>query len=433
MRAVLALLALALVVRVVAVLATDFTPVSDPADYVQHAQAIAATGSYPLSSLTDVPSPTALRPPIYPYSLGAVFALTGDSLTAGRLANAAVGTLVVGLIGLLAALWWGRRPALWAMGLAAVYPPLILPSITLLSEPTFIVFVLAAIAAAVQARRGPHRLGWSAAAGAAIGCATLTRPNGILLLAPIALLVWGGAAAGPWWGRRALAAPALAVAVGLLTITPWVVRNAVVLDHGPLLSTTTGFTFAGTFNEASRRDERFPAAWRPANADPAYREVLARTRTADEVERSAALTRQWRRFIAEHPAYPLKAAFHNLVRWLQLDGPEYARYGLASEGLPPRLADPARLAFWVVLALAALALGRGAARPVPRWVWLVPLLLALATIYAGSFMRYRVPIDVFAVLLAGWALSDLAGRAAAARRGRPAGAGGPRSPTPSGR
>src|SRR5436190_674026 len=111
----------------------DWMPLADPADYVRHAVSIAHGHGMAVSQVPHG-GPSALRPPAYPYFLGSVFAASGDSWTAGRIASALLGVLTVALIGLIAQLLWGRRVAIAAAFIAAVYPPLVLLSGTLLSE-----------------------------------------------------------------------------------------------------------------------------------------------------------------------------------------------------------------------------------------------------------------------------------------------------------
>src|SRR4051794_41979770 len=87
----LLVLAMALVVRVAQIAATrHWAPVADPADYIRHAVSIAG-GHGMADSFLPGGGPSALRPPAYPYFLGGVFALTGDSFTAGRPAPARLG------------------------------------------------------------------------------------------------------------------------------------------------------------------------------------------------------------------------------------------------------------------------------------------------------------------------------------------------------
>src|ERR1700750_1932602 len=103
---VVTVLALALVVRLCYIELTPNYNISlfDARDYDAHAQAIAATGGM---SLTLTGKPTAFRPPGYPYLLGGVYKLTGakakpDRIRAGRYLGCVLGTVLVGMIGLLA-------------------------------------------------------------------------------------------------------------------------------------------------------------------------------------------------------------------------------------------------------------------------------------------------------------------------------------------
>ena len=64
--------------------------------------------------------------------------------------------------------------ALIALSVAAVYPVLIELSGVLAAENLLTVLVLAAVWAALRARRSPHPIAWLAAAGVLTGLATLT-------------------------------------------------------------------------------------------------------------------------------------------------------------------------------------------------------------------------------------------------------------------
>src|SRR4051812_37395151 len=115
----LLVLAIALAVRVAQIAATrHWRPVSDPADYVRHAISI-AHGHGMADSFLPGGGPSALRPPAYPYFLGGVFAVSGDSFTAGRVAAALLGVVAGFLIGLIAQQLWSRPAAFVAMALSA--------------------------------------------------------------------------------------------------------------------------------------------------------------------------------------------------------------------------------------------------------------------------------------------------------------------------
>jgi hypothetical protein len=107
--------------------------------------------------------------------------------------------------------------------------PLLLRSVNyLMTEMTCLVLTAAAMAAAVKALHGRHRVYWSAGSGTMLGLAALTRPA-FLYLIPICVV---GALAFARWRAlwRALAMGGAAA----LVLAPWIVRNELVLDRASL-------------------------------------------------------------------------------------------------------------------------------------------------------------------------------------------------------
>src|SRR5947207_730479 len=154
-RAFWLLLALALAVRLGAVAATPhYVAVHDDADYDRIACAVAEHGFIPRLPAPEVGAsncaprrsrgtqPTAYRPPLWPLVLGATYALARplhvDRWTAGRLVQAMIGTALVALTGLVAAELCGWAVGLVATLLAAIFLPLVLTGLSLISEPLFV-------------------------------------------------------------------------------------------------------------------------------------------------------------------------------------------------------------------------------------------------------------------------------------------------------
>ena len=98
-------------------------------------------------------------------------------------------------MGLVALEAFGDSIALVCMALAAVYPVLVELSGTLVAENLLVVFQLAAIWAALRARRSGHPYAWIAATGVLTGLATLTHENAIVILIPLAFAVVAAARA----------------------------------------------------------------------------------------------------------------------------------------------------------------------------------------------------------------------------------------------
>ena len=409
--AIAGVLVLALVLRLGYVALTPgYAIVHDARDYDHHAVSIAAGDGYALLG----PGPTretAFRPPGFPYFLAGVYRLGGrawllseDRVVAGRIANAVVGTAIVALLGLLCAQLFGRRVALVAMALAAVYVPLILAGGALMSEPLFAALMLGALVAAVRFRGSDRRWRWAVLAGVLGGLAILTRANAAILLLPLALGVWD---ARPRWSGRALAPPAVLVAIAALTVAPWTVRNAVELRAFVPVSTQLGTALAGTYNDEARADTRRPATWRSLRRVPEL-QYLVRTaawRRTPEATLEKRLRAVSLDFIAAHPGYVPRVVFWNTARALDLAGLTWSRHTYSTVSVAPGWADAGVVVFWLFALLAIAGALTRRARGIPLHVAAVPVLLWLSVVFlAFETPRYRTGIDPFVVLLAALAL-----------------------------
>jgi len=418
------------VLRSAAVLAdSGYHPANDAFDYDRHARSIAAGDGFPPSGYLPEPRPSALRPPGYPFFLGGIYALSGDSRTTGRLANAVLGALAVFLLFLITRAIWGRRVALVAAGLAAIFPPLVLVSRDLLSESLFLVFELGAVACVLAYRRSGAALRFAAAAGALCGLAALTRNPGGVLVLPVALGVW---TLRPALRPRALVAPALVAVSALLVIVPWTLRNAVELGRLIPVSSGSGFALAGTYNQVSLGDTANPAAWRTPQAVPQYASLFL-TPGIDEGTLDATLRDDALAFASNHLGYAVEATGWNLLRMFEiaggsvvtLDGRPLAQRGIGS-------ADPAseRVGLGLAAALALLGVvaivgSRRRSRaertrpPIPSgplFLWLVPVLTILSAAPVAGLPRYRLPADPFLLILAAIGVVWLSDRLVAQRR-----------------
>lgn len=406
------LVLLALIARVVVVLVTPhFVPVTDAADYDRIAVSLVAKGHFPGSVLA--PGPTALRPPVFPYALAAVYKVVGVGSTAtrweaGRMLEAALGAITVLLIGLIALRLWGRRAALLASAIAAVYPPLVLVGSSLMSESLFIPLALASVLAALRARTSPHGLRWAVVSGLLLGLGALTRGNGLALIIPIAALVWSGR---PLLSSRALANPLVLVLTVVLTLMPWTIRNANTFHEFVPITTETGYATAGTYSVAAAHFHKFPALWIPPWV--AARQVLVRHPHLNEAQLSDRMNRLAFDYAKAHPGYVLKVLWWNSLRLLNLTGTHFESWVARFEAYPKWLAAASVYAFWALGLLALVGAFTMAARRAPPALWGCPLVIFLSTVFLEGSTRYRSPADPFIVVLA--ALGVLgAPRAAAA-------------------
>jgi 4-amino-4-deoxy-L-arabinose transferase-like glycosyltransferase len=427
------LLLLGLLLRIGVVLdSRPYELLGDAYDYRRHALSIANRLEYPRSLDGPDGGPTAFRPPLYPIFLAPFYEIGGrDATDAVRLAQAGLGVLVAALIGLIAWRLWGRRVGLVALGLASLFPPFMFTGAAVLSETLFLALLLGACAAALEARRSAHRLRWAVAAGVLCGLVALTRSNGAVLIVPLAFALFGPRERG--W-RLGLLPVAALVGAAALTVAPWTVRNAIVLDSFVPVSTQGGHTLAGAFNETVRRAD---AEWAPPWALPDFAHLYWRPRfrrlALAKPEPPGGTPREWRTDLPEpeldrklssaardhmldHPLYVLDRIGSNTVELFQLKGPRKAHISPEETALHapwPRRA--ATYGFYPVLVLALLGAFTAQARRAPRWLWLVPVLF-LPVVLIHAFIRFRAPIDAFLIMLAAIALVALGDRVRARAR-----------------
>jgi 4-amino-4-deoxy-L-arabinose transferase-like glycosyltransferase len=407
--AIWAIVAIALVARL-AVIAADsgYIPQQDAWDYDRHARSIADGEGFPPSYYAADGGPSALRAPGYPYFLGLVYSFTGDSITAGRIADALLGVLAVWLTYLIVRRLWGARPALVAAATAAVFPPLVLLSRDLLSESLFIALELGTVLAVVEYRR-LRDLRWAVAAGLLGGLAALTRNPGPALAIPVLIGLW---VFRPRLSRRALVAPALALAVMVLTVLPWTIRNAVEFGTFVPITSGTGFAMAGTYNELSYRDQAHPAAWRTPRIVPEDAALFTRP-GIDEATLDTELRHNATSFAGEHPGYVFKVTGWDLIRMFEISsgsvvglyGEEVNIRGIGSADLTSERIGLAIVGLLALIGIGAMFATRGSpaalrVRPGPLFFWLVPIFLLLVSAPINGLPRQRIPIDPFLITLA---------------------------------
>lgn len=418
-----AVLIAALAIRVTYVQNVSFKPINDASIYNILGSSVARTGSYDLGATAGSGAggsrgPTAYFPPAFPYYLAAVDLLTSHqaggrpAIHDYRLAQTVLGTVAVGLIGLVALEAFGPGIALIALILAAVYPVFIESDGTLVAENLLIVFELAAIWTALRARRSDRPYAWIAATGVLTGLATLTHENAALLLLPLGFAVAGVV-------RRRARAVALLLACTALTILPWTIRNAVELHHFVPVSDETGITLVGTYNPDSAAFKPVPYKWRffwKISEDQHLRRTAGHY---TEVGLGSRLESQAVHYIGDHPFSPLVVGYHNTLRLFELAG-SYAWHASAlAVGMHVADARVGVVSFWVMCLLAIAGLFTTAFRRSPRWLWAIPVLFALSVVFVNvETPRFREPIDPFCVLLAGCAVAAAIERLRALRLGR---------------
>jgi len=429
---VLALLIAALVIRVAHVESTRYRAINDAGTFTRAASDISRTGDFgtssrPGSGAGGSRGPTAYFPPAFEYFLAGVDLLDGHeagghgSVQGERVAQAVLGTVAVGLIGLVALEAFGPMVGVIALALAAFYPVLIEDSGLVIAENLLILFELGAIWTALRARRAGAEqrgsaYGWVAATGVLAGLAILTHENAFLMLIPLALAVWPGRAR-----RRShsLASVALLLLTAALTVLPWTIRNAVQLHRFIPVSDETGITLVGAYNPDSAAFKPLPYKWRffwTIGQDAGLRHNAG---ALTEPELGDRLLSQAEDYIGQHPLAPVTVGFRNTLRMLELEGTYAYRASAKALGLHFNTARIGVISFWILGLLALLGALTRFARRAPSWLWAVPVLFVLSVVFINvETPRFREPIDPYVVMLAACALATLATRVASRFSGR---------------
>jgi len=416
---VVGILALALALRLAFVSAEPYHAINDAGTYNRLASMISRygdyhTGSGPHSGAGGSRGPSAYFPPAFPYLLAVADLIDGHTsggptaVPAERIEMAALGTLSVGLCGLVALEAFGEGPALAALMIAAIYPVFIELSGTLVAENLVVALELAAAWAALRARRAAGRRAWAwlATAGLLAGLCALAHENAVLYILPLAVAGWGVARDRGYGGVRAWAASLVVVACAALAIAPWTIRNAIELHAFVPISDETGITLAGTYNPESAANPRLPYKWRLYLKIPQLRRFRIQARHETELELSNKLQGEALHYIEAHPLAPLEVFASNTLRMLELRGSFAWHASAAAIGLRISVARVGIYAFWLAALAAIAGLFTRAARAAPRWLWAMPLLywISIAPINVET-PRFREPIDPFVVMLAGCALA----------------------------
>jgi hypothetical protein len=293
------LLALATRVLYNVVILRDYSPLSDAHHYHDLATSVADGNGFAMwfPFPDDEPQATAFRPPAYPMLLAGAYAMLGAHVGVAQVLNICLGVGVVVLAALVANRIVGLPAALVAGALVAVYPPLLANDGPPLAEPLSLCLMLLTVIALLDGR--------VVAAGVATGVQVLTKPSAQgLVLVLVVWVLWR------WGWRRTLA---FGVPV-LLVVTPWVVRNWVVMGR-PVLVTSNGFNLAALYSPQSHA----AGAWLDPSIDPRFedtrREAVAEE---DEVAWDRALRGLAIEGLRAHPFDLVLVAGENTLRLLEL-------------------------------------------------------------------------------------------------------------------
>ncbi len=371
----------ALATRVAWVLVADTEPVSDFADYRNLAHALCHAHRFGVSEAS------AFRPVGWPFVLSLLDCAGLDLPRWGGLFNAAAQAATVPAIFLWARDLAGRRAALGASLLFALWPAQILGCSLLATEPLFTLLLtwVLYLASVLPRVRRPWLL--ALALGALVGGAAYVRSTALPLPIALAALALLGRRR-PW---RLLGQHALILATALLCLLPWGLRNQREMGKFSLTTSNEGATLILGNSD---------------NADGRYIEADQRPFVPDvpgEMAQDAAARQVAHAWITQHPL-----RFLQLIprKWLALWGPEFSEAGWAMRAPRWQFAREAAMAaseafFLLVLALAALVARRLPAQRVTDPASAVLLLFFAVHVLFHGQDRFHAPLVPVLCLLAG--------------------------------
>ncbi|MEP6768374.1 MAG: tetratricopeptide repeat protein [Acidobacteriota bacterium] len=366
------------------------TPQLDSREYFTWAEQIAA-GNFAW------PVPPA-HGPGYSFFLGALLAIFDGSLAVVRLVQAALGAVTCLLAARLSTRLFGRTAGLVTGFALALYGPLALTDVSVLSEGLLLFLLCAAFLVLSGRQESRARL---AAGGVLFGLAAIVRPTCLLFLPPI--LVWIAWRGG--WRARALGGAAILAAACAIPILPVAVAN-VRSTPGPVLIQGHGglnFYIGNSPRLGGVPSVRPGEAWDRLEAEPARHGV---TRPAGQDRYFYAKTF---REIGDAPLAWVRLLGAKAVWAVQADEiRDTFSYGFfRNESSILRLLPGFGLLFPLAAAGIAVA-ARSRPRPVLLWIWLVTALTTCVLLVVAS--RYRLPAVPALAILAGAGIAGLIGR-----------------------
>lgn len=426
--ALASIVALALGLRVAWLSATDsvLLPLSDPQYYHATAQNLAEGRGYAVALdergfvAGEKSEATAFWAPGYPVALAPLYKVFGPSIGVAKGFNATVGALTVlpvFALGLALARTGPRAgprelplgvsvaeaTGLLAAGLFAIAPPLVFWTASLFSEPLFTLGVASTLAVAVWAGKRQSLAGYFAT-GIVLAATAFVRSQGMLMIAPVAVLLLAplrGEASRRRFGAMSprelvrVVVPVLA-AIALLVV-PWAIRNEAAMGRPYLINDNLGYNLRLAHGPYSRGTSVAPQDLWDEQPGISFkqREILF-----DDKGRSRALT-----YMREHPGREVQLAFRRVGYLLRSDSEASVQWseslGLtpigSARGLFVLLGD---LWYYPVLIFAALSIVVVTRSYVTVALWsALGVWAALHLIFAGE-PRYHVPLMPVVVVLA---------------------------------
>lgn len=365
--------------------------------------------------MTAANAPTAHWSFLYTFYLAAVYALFGPNPIVARVIQAVVvGLLQPAVAFLLARQVFGERTGLWAAAFTAVYIYFIYYAATLMTEPFYIVALLAGLYLLLRLRR-PSRgeeMRLSIMLGLVLAAAVLLRQLFLMLIPFLLLWLWiirtidarradaGRSSIGPVALRAIPWRPTLVVVLLCAAfILPFTAYNTARFGRVVLLNTNAGYAFFWANHPVY--GTRFRGIL-PSEMGSYTDLIPPELRGLDEAELESALMARGLGFVRDDPIRYLRLSLSRIPVYFMF-------WPSADSGLVSNISRVGSFALFLPLMLAGLVYSL--VRRVVRRASLgdASLLLLFMALYAGvhlaswALIRYRLPLDAVLLVYAGLA------------------------------
>ncbi|MBN2370242.1 MAG: glycosyltransferase family 39 protein [Vicinamibacteria bacterium] len=356
--------------------------VGDERAWTQWAEWIA----YPRTGFSPLRFRLIYRPPLYVYFIALIESFLG-SLTAVKIIQALVSSLLVPAVGRIGSRVFGARAGVVAALIAALYPELVWFSVHFWSETVFLILLMWAFERLVAA--DSERGGLAAlTAGLLWGLATLTRET-TLYFTPVAATWLALSRIRKQGRRRAL----LFLAAVVLAVLPWTARNWLLFRTFVPVSTASGLNLW---------QGNVPLSWREVHAE--YDSIPGRIHRF-QVMRQRAL----QAIIDRQPTWILEKLNEQMPKFWELDGFPLAfmrrgAYGRVNERAYLLAAIVVLIPYLALLAIFAMSVSTPRFGRLPTLLLLFLAYYNLVHVIAHGMSRYRLPVIPVLILFAahGW-------------------------------
>ncbi len=348
--------------------------------------------------------------PLWPFIIAGLSLIVGNANISDRLflCCADAGTCV--LIYLFARDLFNKRIGLVAGLIACVYPALYIYTGWMYTEAlfTFLQFAVCYCVFRIQRDEGKSRRLWILC-GVLMGLASLTHPNGVVLVGLVILwavfLVWR-----KHLQRRALLNVALATLIACAMIAPWTIRNYLVSHSFVLVASGDGSLLLGVYNDEVMATKGRSGWIGPGTAVPQVLAPFANGPCAapcevarEKVERDAAI--QWiKSHLNEMPlmlSYHLRSFFTPYTR--EVDMPMDRFPHQRSSKIVRAMSETFPIPIFMLAALGLVVTLRRYWRKLFFAYLVVLSILAEILVFYGN-ARFRSPIEPILILLTAGAI-----------------------------